>query len=649
MSVDASPTDRGPRGEQGAKGARGPLVVLVLGILSTVGLFGASALDFGDPRVEARANAAQAVATRTEGMLLRWAKMRRADAPPPGAGPGAGLVLTHRPAADWRAPFELPAASDRPSDPVFEVLLDMALAALHRGNAEAGLGALEDALRDAPRDVFRREEALYAAARAASALGRPLEVEGYRSELLACPGDAMVLGTSAKLLVHWVKPRDAAGAHGLLLGGAAILPAPKDSVQVRQGGATVELDPWWEGLGRAMTEAEPDLDWPAAFRTEERRAAALVEFASVRGLIPSKDWSFTDLREVPLAVREVDGETLVARVDRAVFEAAWSLPARSGDPIAASAVARQEGAPGATPLAGSPYSLRVWHTDPEGSAGAQVRRIRWLRGGLFGLGALVLVASVSSFRLMSRSRRLAELRSTFVSSVSHDLRTPTQAILLMSEMLEADLVPDGKQKREYQSQIRREAQRLRRMVEDLLDGGRIDRGGGARIVRTDVATGPFLKGLEHAMGERAQEVGAGLRFTRGDMPKSLFLDGDGVHRVLWNLFENALLHGHAPGVSADVAMHLDWTDGVLRLSVEDAGPSVPDRHRETVFGAFERLGDRAKSADGIATDTGTGLGLAIVRAIARAHGGDARVVPKEGPGARFEATFPTRTMLGDAE
>ncbi len=621
----------------------------MLGVLSALALFGASALDFGDPRIEARATASRAVETRAEATLLRWKEMRQADGPP--AGAGRVYVSEDVPAGD--AGFVVPAFGDRPSDPVFEVLLDTALLALARGDAEAGLGALEDALSQAPADCQRREEALFAAARAASALGQAEATQEYRRLLLEAPGDAIVAGTSAKLLVHWVDPLGVAGAHGLLAAGHSLLPAPRDVAVIQGGQVALSMDPWWAALADAMGDARPDqaleLDWDLVWGKGERAAAAVRALCLSYGIEGTEDWSLVEVQGALLGIRRGAGTTEIAAMDRAAFEGAWSQAAGAESPLAAEVVPLDGDSTGATRLAGSPYGLRVWHTDPEGPARAQVRRIQWLRGGLVGLGVLVLIAAGGSYRAMSRSRRLAELRSTFVASVSHDLRTPTQAILLLSEMLEEDLVPEGASKREYQSQIRREAQRLRRLVEDLLDGGRIDRGGGARIVRGDVASGPFFDELERAMGERAVDAGAELHVTRGALPKALHVDGDGVHRVLWNLFENALLHGRGPGSAAEVSIHIHWKDGVLACTVEDAGPGIPERHRETVFGAFERLGDRAKRGGGIESDTGTGLGLAIVRAIARAHGGDARLESAQGGGARFVVTLNTESSEGGSE
>lgn len=294
----------------------------------------------------------------------------------------------------------------------------------------------------------------------------------------------------------------------------------------------------------------------------------------------------------------------------------------------------------ATPLGGSPWEFALHHGDPEAAVRAGADRARALRIAFVLLAILTLVAGFSGIRLLRRERELVRLRTGFVSRVSHELRTPLASILLLAENLEADRHPDAASRRGAARTIHEEAERLRRLVANILDFGRVDRGQGVSIEPEEVSLGPFLEDVGQGAREHARRLDVELEVEIGAHPEEAHLDGDAVRRVVSNLVDNACrygVEGTDNGFETSVRVEFEGGEGgELLLRVTDRGPGIPAASRERVFEAFRRLDERAGRP-------GTGLGLSIVRAIARAHGGEARVV--EGPGgmgACVEVRFSTR-------
>lgn len=633
---------RGRRGR--ARGLAVHDVVLVLGALSAAALGAAACLDYGDPRSEARERAAAEVRSLGNEVRLAWSELRDSVAAPPGAAAPLEADLA---AKEW-----LPAtSSEGPTDAtgLLDSLLSAAEASLDRGDARDALATAEDALLSARPTGTDAGRAHALAVRAATALGDADQVREHRTALAAAPEIPRVHGTSALLIARLTPPHDGPGALALLADRPSPMPAPVDRLRVEGGAARVELDPWWRAVQLTLARATDEDRAREAMDVEGRTRRAVGAWIREREVEPTPRWTLVESGDALVALRSAppasDASALLTAVDRdALIEALGGAAAgrQSWHRIAAADPETADGIGVTLELEGTPLELRIAHLEPERGAAAALRRQSALRAGLSGLGLLVLFGALWSRRSMVRARRLAELRSTFVASVSHDLRTPIQGILLMAEALEQGETLGAADRETFQRQIRIEAERLRRQVEDLLDGARLDRGQVARVERASVSASAFFGDLERSMVERARAAGASLRFVTGRLPEIAHLDEDGVRRALWNLFENALLHGRAPDGSAEVEIRVEWEPegDTLRIEVEDSGPGIPARFRETVFDPFERLTDREAKGGALVTDTGTGLGLAIVRAIARAHGGEATLAPQGQRGALFVLSIP---------
>jgi two-component system sensor histidine kinase KdpD len=228
-----------------------------------------------------------------------------------------------------------------------------------------------------------------------------------------------------------------------------------------------------------------------------------------------------------------------------------------------------------------------------------------------------------------------QMRSGLLSAVSHDLRTPLAAITGAASTLRdnADRLP-AETRAELVESIAEEAERLGRLVNNLLDMTRFEAGG--------VALQRDLYPLEEIVGSALQRLESQLegREVRVVIPEDLpLVSADDVllGQVLWNLLENAIKYT-PPGSSIDIVA--TQQPGAVVLDVADRGPGIPPGDEEQIFEKFYR---GEKSRGNASSSRGAGLGLPICRAILEAHGGTIAAHPREGGGALFRMTLPSST------
>jgi signal transduction histidine kinase len=221
-------------------------------------------------------------------------------------------------------------------------------------------------------------------------------------------------------------------------------------------------------------------------------------------------------------------------------------------------------------------------------------------------------------------------RRELVANVSHELRTPVSALhAVMENLVDGVSEPDH----DTLNTALAQTERLGRLVEQLLDLSRLD-AGAVSLDREDLALEPFLGQATRAMSMTGRDV----QFVLDVEPRGLdvYVDSARLHQVVANLLDNASRHS-PPGGKVFVSAHPVGDAGqVVRISVQDQGPGIPDADRERVFERFQRGSAR--------TDGGTGLGLAIARWAVQLHGGTIRVAPTpEGGGCRIDVNLPRVT------
>lgn len=243
-----------------------------------------------------------------------------------------------------------------------------------------------------------------------------------------------------------------------------------------------------------------------------------------------------------------------------------------------------------------------------------------------------LSADIEEARVLSETEKL---RSALLSSVSHDLRTPLVSIIGSATTL--DLYAEGLEEADRKTLtagILREAERLNRFVQNLLDMTRI--GYGALRVRRQWSD--LREILGHAVREiRRTTPDARIGVDLGDLGP-VFVDPVLMEQVFTNLLDNAVKHGGDGEIRVTGAAEA----GEIVLAVTDQGRGIPKAEREAVFDMFHRVQDEDRRSPG------TGLGLAICRGLIEAHGGTIRAVdPDAERGARFEIRLPLTAMPND--
>jgi signal transduction histidine kinase len=244
---------------------------------------------------------------------------------------------------------------------------------------------------------------------------------------------------------------------------------------------------------------------------------------------------------------------------------------------------------------------------------------------------LVLVSAYAVNRGISQELRVARLQSDFVSAVSHEFRSPLTTLRTITELLVQNRILDESRRQTSYEFLDRETNRLHRLVEALLDFGRMESG------RKQYRMQPLdaFQLVRLAVAEFSEEAAAnGFRVeTKLDSaPANVRADEEAFQRALRNLLENAVKY--SPGGRTV------WVNGTVNkrhvsISVRDEGMGIDPKEQRQVFQEFVR-GAAAKKA-GI---KGTGVGLSMVHQISKALGGDVHLESKVGGGSTFTIVLP---------
>ena len=241
------------------------------------------------------------------------------------------------------------------------------------------------------------------------------------------------------------------------------------------------------------------------------------------------------------------------------------------------------------------------------------------------------VGAVAVFHDVSELKRLERVRREFVANVSHELRTPLTAIKGYAETLRDGGLRDPETAAEFVRVIHRHAERLRALIEDLLDLAAVEQGE-ARIDLAPVA----LRDVATQAEAVARPAAAGKRHTLtldvpGDLPRVL-ADRDRLGQVLINLLDNAVKFTPEGG---RIEVSARPSSGRVVLSVKDNGVGIPPEDIGRIFERFYRVGRSRDRREG-----GTGLGLAIAKHLTQAMGGTIEVESSTGSGTTFRVSLP---------
>ncbi len=243
--------------------------------------------------------------------------------------------------------------------------------------------------------------------------------------------------------------------------------------------------------------------------------------------------------------------------------------------------------------------------------------------------------AIGIFYDVTNIERLENVRQEFLSNISHELRTPLTSILAFVETLEDGAINDQENNLHFLGVIRRNAERMHALIDDILELSTIE-SGRISIEPRDVDLERLVGEVFMNLSNKAVEHGVSLT---NNVAREAVVNADPVRleQMLTNLVDNAIKFNVPNGT---VSVKLDALTDKDAITVSDTGEGISSDHLQRIFERFYRT-DRARSRE----IGGTGLGLAIVKHLARLHGGEIHVSSSPGNGASFVIELPREPNL----
>jgi len=245
------------------------------------------------------------------------------------------------------------------------------------------------------------------------------------------------------------------------------------------------------------------------------------------------------------------------------------------------------------------------------------------------LGAIA-IAGWLVVRETRQQLELAQKKADFVSNVSHELKTPLTSIRMFAELLERDDVAAEKRSK-YLHIINLEAERLSRLINNVLDFARIEKKR-KTYAKKHLDLYPVIARLWENQEAHLTESGCTATWNSTDSPWPVHADPDAIAQALINLFSNAEKYG---GPAKEIEFQVWKEAGKLHLAVLDSGPGITREEERKIFDAFYR------SNNALSSETqGSGLGLTLARKIVEDHRGTLTYDRRQNGGSRFTITLP---------
>ena len=234
---------------------------------------------------------------------------------------------------------------------------------------------------------------------------------------------------------------------------------------------------------------------------------------------------------------------------------------------------------------------------------------------------------------ITREKEISQMKNDFVSHVSHELKTPLASITAYSEMLVDGEADDEETRREFYGIIQSQAQRLNRLIEDILNVSRIE-SGLIKVNKEPVSLTILIEQQMKMIKSYAEEKDITVTGQNPIIYDQVYADKDMISQVIVNLLSNAVKYT-AVGGSVTVRAEVDETAGLAQVTVTDTGVGIPEDEIDHVFDKFYRVGANNKHAKG------TGLGLNLVKQIVeKTHNGRVFVTSEVGVGSTFGFQLP---------
>lgn len=228
------------------------------------------------------------------------------------------------------------------------------------------------------------------------------------------------------------------------------------------------------------------------------------------------------------------------------------------------------------------------------------------------IGFFIVVGLWALYRMVATQIAFAKRQGNFVAAVSHELKTPLTAIRMHGEMLQDGLVESPEKAQEYYRTITSQAERLSRLIGNVLLLSSIEKSAPTEPKRGDVLS--VIRATATTLLPHIEKSGFSLGLEVPDTAPLVLRDPDSVEQILFNLVDNSLKYA-SKAEDKRLTISVEVTSTSVVLSVRDRGPGVPQSDRERIFEAFFRLEDEMTRRS-----QGTGLGLALVSDLAARMG-----------------------------
>jgi signal transduction histidine kinase/predicted negative regulator of RcsB-dependent stress response len=263
--------------------------------------------------------------------------------------------------------------------------------------------------------------------------------------------------------------------------------------------------------------------------------------------------------------------------------------------------------------------------------------------GLWLISLLLLSILLGAYIFIRRAQReahLSQMKSTFVSSLSHELRTPLASIKMLAELLEmqfakaSDVSVEKLKQRggEYLGVIHRESERLGRLIDNLLDISRIERGDKKYYFEYEEIAAIIMMAVESIRPQIEAEGFLLMMEVADDLPE-VRIDADAISQVILNLVSNAMKYSDS---ERKISIRAYAQNRCVHVEVADKGVGIAPSEQQKVFDRFYRVDQKLNTTK----QGGVGIGLTLVRQIVTDHGGKVHVESEPGKGATFTFTLP---------
>ena len=248
--------------------------------------------------------------------------------------------------------------------------------------------------------------------------------------------------------------------------------------------------------------------------------------------------------------------------------------------------------------------------------------------------AIVIILAFGLFftiQTVNNELHLSKMKSYFISTVSHEFKSPLTSIRQMAEMLVHDRVPSPERQRKYYTSILKQSERLSHLINNILDFSKMEEGKRSFLFeKTDIV--PVVRDIVETFRQHNVDQGFLIDLLIPEPLPDVVFDREAMEQVIHNLLDNACKYS---GDSRKIEVHLSSKGNKIIISVIDHGIGIKKDDLDKIFGRFYRAGEELTQ-----TVKGSGIGLTIVKQIVEAHHGEITVESSPGRGSKFMITIP---------